>query len=320
MRASNGGRQCRLGDVRCDLAGVPARRPARFFGPRCAGFIYPVGVREDFAAPTVGGRLCGWIAGGGIPVLLLHGGPGLSFEYLDELATDIGDGFRVAAFQQRGLAPSVVEGPFTMAQAIDDVVAVLDALAWDGAMLVGHSWGAHLALRVAAAHPDRLLGALAVEPIGVVGDGATAAFEAEMAARTPRADRDRTVELDHRAMAGKGTPAEMRESLQLVWPAYFADPAHAPEMPQLRVSIEAYAGLIHTLTEDTDAVAANLSVGTVSYHVIAGASSPIPWGQAARATAEVSPRGSLTVLPGAGHFPWFEAPGCVRAGLERLTA
>jgi pimeloyl-ACP methyl ester carboxylesterase len=277
-------------------------------------------VREEFAAPTVGGQLGGWVEGDGTPVVLLHGGPGLSYEYLDGVAADIGEGFRIAAFQQRGLTPSTVEGPFTMAQAIEDVVAVLDGLAWSRVILVGHSWGGHLALRVAAAHPERLLGALVVEPIGVVGDGGTAAFEAEMAARTPQAARDRMVELDQRAMAGTGTPAEMHESMELVWPAYFADPAHTFAMPELRISIEAYSGLIHAMAEDADTVAAGLSAGKVRYHVIAGAGSPIPWGQAARASAELSPRGSLIVLAGAGHFPWFEAPGCVRAGLEHLQA
>jgi pimeloyl-ACP methyl ester carboxylesterase len=276
-------------------------------------------VREDFAAPTVGGPLCGWVEGDGVPVVLLHGGPGLSYEYLDDVAADIGDGFRVAAFQQRGLTPSSVEGPFTMAQAIEDVVTVIDGLEWERVMLVGHSWGGHLALRVAAEHPDRLIGVLVVEPIGAVGDGGTAAFEAEMAARTPRAARDRMVELDQRAMAGAGTPEEMRESLELVWPAYFADPDRTLVMPPPRISIEAYSGLIHAVAEGTDEVAARLATGSVRYHVIAGAGSPIPWGQAARASAELSSRGSLSVLPGAGHFPWFESPGCVRGGLEQLT-
>jgi pimeloyl-ACP methyl ester carboxylesterase len=279
-----------------------------------------VGVRENFAVPAVGGELCGWVQGDGTPVVLLHGGPGLSYEYLDDLGADIGDGFRVAAFQQRGLSPSTVDGPFTMEQAIDDVVAVLVGLGWDRVILIGHSWGGHLALRLAAAHPDRMLGALIIEPIGVVGDGGTAAFEAEMAARTPRAARSRMTELDQRAMDGKGTPEELRESLRLVWPAYFADSAHISAMPEPRISIEAYSGLIHAIVEGTDEVAAGLSAGKVRYHVIAGAGSPIPWGQAAQASAELSPNGSLEVLPGAGHFPWFEAPGCVRNGLLRLNS
>ena len=275
-------------------------------------------MRESFAAPTIGGDLCGWVAGEGSQVLLLHGGPGLSFEYLDAVAADIGGAARLAAFQQRGLTPSTVEGPFTMAQAIADVIAVLDHLGWDRAILAGHSWGGHLAARVAATHPGRLTGALMIEPIGVVGDGGAAAFEAEMIARTPRADRERATELDDRAMAGEGTEAEAQESLRLMWPAYFADPRYIFEMPSVRLSIDAYSGLIQAMTTDLDAVAASLSSGGVRYHIIAGAGSPIPWGQAAHATAELSPSGSLSVLPGAGHFPWFEAPGCVRDGLARL--
>lgn len=205
-----------------------------------------------------------------------------------------------------------------MRQAIEDVLAVLDGLGWGDAVIVGHSWGAHLALRLAAAHPDRVLSVLAIEPIGFVGDGGVAAFEAEMAARTPRRDRDRMVELDQRAMAGDGTPEAMRESLALVWPAYFADPNHVFAMPEPRISIEAYSSLSQVISKDTEAVAAALAEGKVRYHVLAGAGSPIPWGQAARATAELSPRGSLAVIPNAGHFPWFEAPGCVRRGLEPI--
>ena len=115
-----------------------------------------MGEREAFTVEATGGTLGGWVAGDGVPVLLLHGGPGLSYEYLDSLADELGEGFRVAAFQQRGLEPSTVDGPFTMSQAIDDVIAVIDGLGWRQALLVGHSWGGHLVLRMAAAHPERL--------------------------------------------------------------------------------------------------------------------------------------------------------------------
>lgn len=252
-------------------------------------------------------------------MLLLHGGPGLSFSYLDELAAELQPEFRVASFQQRGLEPSTVEGPFTMAQAIEDAVCVLDGLQWERALVVGHSWGGHLALRVAAAHPQRLFGVLAVEPIGVVGDGGVAAFEAEIIARTPRDARERARELDDRAMAGEATPEESLESLRLVWPAYFADPEDAPAMPPTEVSIEAYSGLIGQVTTDTDRVATELAKGDVPFGIVAGAGSPIPWGQAARASVELSPRSFLDVVPNAGHFIWLEAPGRVRAALTRLS-
>jgi pimeloyl-ACP methyl ester carboxylesterase len=279
-----------------------------------------MGERETFTVEATGGTLGGWVAGDGVPVLLLHGGPGLSYEYLDDLADELGTGFRVAGFQQRGLEPSTVEGPFTIPQAIDDVIAVLDGLGWSRAVLVGHSWGGHLVLRIATAHADRVRGVLAVDPIGVVGDGGTAAFEAEMGARTPKEGRERAEKLDERAMSGEGSADDGLEGLAIMWPAYFADPDNAPPMPPIRMSVEAYSGLVNEMLEGLDEVAAELGTGAVPYGVVAGAASPIPWGQAARTTAELSPRAFLTVVPGAGHFPWLEVPGSVRSALQRLIA
>jgi proline iminopeptidase len=275
-------------------------------------------VKSPFTVPVAGEELGGWVSGQGTPVLLLHGGPGLSFEYLDELADELGSGYQVAAYQQRGLEPSTLNGPFTIDQALADGLAVLDWLEWSRPLVVGHSWGGHLALRLAAAHPDRLLGVLAIDPLGIAGDGGQAAFEAEMIARTPKEGRQRASELDERAMAGEGTPEEALESVRIVWPAYFADPENVPEMPPARMSVEAYSGIIGEVTEGTDVVAAALASGDVPYGVIAGAGSPMPWGQAARASAELSPKAFLVVVPGAGHFPWFEVPGCVRGALRRL--
>ena len=271
-----------------------------------------------FTVPVDGGTLGGWTMGEGTPVLLLHGGPGLSYEYLEELGAELAPAYRVAAYQQRGLEPSTLEGPFTIAQAIIDALAVLDELEWSRALIVGHSWGGQLALRLAAAHPERLLGALAVDPLGVVGDGGMAAFEAEMDARTPKEGRERARELDDRAMAGKGTAEEGLESLRIVWPAYFADPENAPGMPPFRMSVEAYSGIIAEVTTGTNEVSIALAGSEVPYGVVAGAGSPMPWGQAGRASAELSPRAFLIVVPAAGHFPWLDAPGCVRAALQRL--
>jgi pimeloyl-ACP methyl ester carboxylesterase len=278
-----------------------------------------VGTREPFTVDVTGGVLGGWICGSGLPVLLLHGGPGLSYEYLGELGEELGADFQVAAYQQRGLAPSTAEGPFTIAQAIADAMSVFAALGWERALVVGHSWGGQLALRLAAAHPQRLLGVLAVDPLGIVGDGGMAAFEAELLARTPKKDRERARELDERAMSGHGTSEDGLESLRLVWPAYFADPEMAPPMPPVRMSVPAYSGIINEVTAaGADEVAARLAASEVPCGVLAGAGSPMPWGQAARATVDLTERAVLTVVPAAGHFPWLEVPGCVRENLRRL--
>jgi hypothetical protein len=61
----------------------------------------------------------------------------------------------VAWYQQRGLAPSAAEGPFTVATDVGDARRVLEALRWDKAYVAGHSWGGQLALHVAEALPVR---------------------------------------------------------------------------------------------------------------------------------------------------------------------
>jgi pimeloyl-ACP methyl ester carboxylesterase len=271
-------------------------------------------------APAVGGVLGGWIAGNGRPVLLLHGGPGLNYDYVDELGCELVAGFRVACYQQRGLAPSTLEGPFTIAQAIEDAIAVIDTLGWSKALIVGHSWGGHLAFRLMAAHPDRLLGVLAVDPLGIAGDGGRSAFGAELLARLSKGDRDQVQQIDDRAKGRDPTAEEALEQLAIIWPAYFADPENAPPMPTAtRWSVEANSRILAEISSGTEEVAAALASSRVACGILAGAGSPMPWGQAARATADLCAGAALTVVPAAGHFVWLEVPGSVRAALERLS-
>ncbi|MGH2871291.1 MAG: alpha/beta fold hydrolase [Solirubrobacteraceae bacterium] len=272
-----------------------------------------------FAASADGGILAGWVVGDGPPVLLLHGGPGLRYDYMEPLIAELCTEFRVAIFQQRGLEPSTLEGPFTIAQAVEDVVCVLDALGWSVALVVGHSWGGHLAFRFAAAHSERLLGMLAVDALGIVGDGGRAAFVAELLGRAPRVGRERVLELEELEKARELTTAELLEMRRIIWPSYFADPEKAPPMPPFVSSRDAHMGLTAELGQGIDEVASALATGAVRYGVLAGGASPFPWGQAARPAAELSSSAFLKVVPGAGHFVWHEAPGAVRAELRRLT-
>jgi pimeloyl-ACP methyl ester carboxylesterase len=272
--------------------------------------------------PTPHGVLRGWVSGEAATadrrVLLLHGGPGLSYDYLDVLAGDIGPGWTIAAYQQRGLEPSTLSGPFDLETAVADIAATLDALSWDRAVLLGHSWGGHLALHAALTLSPRLVGVLAVDPLGAVADGGAAEFGAALAARTPAADRARAEELDERAMRGEGTEAEMIESLRLFWPAYFAVPAEAPPMPSVRSSLEAYAGLWESLQDRLPELEAALPTISLPLGVVLGADSPMPMTAGSDLVSRV-PGAWLVTVEGAGHFPWYERPGRITPALERLT-
>jgi pimeloyl-ACP methyl ester carboxylesterase len=261
--------------------------------------------------------LAGTVRGAGLPILLLHGGPGLGVEYLEPLADELADVYLVAAPQQRGLAPSGTSGPFTVADHVDDVRRVLDALGWARATVVGHSWGGHLALHVAAALPERTEAVLAVDLLGAVGDGGSAEFEAELLGRLSPADRDRAMALDERIVAGAGTPDDSMESFRLVWPAYFADPAGAPEMPPIRLADECFVEAMASVERELPSLERLLPTIDMPVGFVIGAGSPMP-ATAATDTAERIPGAWVEVVPDAGHFVWMDAPGKVLAALTRL--
>jgi len=271
--------------------------------------------QTDDGGPLIAGRR----GGSGPPVLLLHGGPGLGFEYLAELADELAEENDVAWYQQRGLEPSTTEGPWSVAADVDDARRALDVLGWDKAYVVGHSWGGHLALHVAEALPERLLGVLSVDPLGSVGDGRWPEFDEEIFRRTPEELRARARELDELGMKGEGSDELALEQMGLVWPAYFADPASAPPMPKLRMASRRSAAMGQSILAELPALEAGLPRIRVPVGFVHGARSPMPTAASTDAADRI-PGAWVDVVDGAGHFIWVEAPGAVRASLRRLTA
>ena len=273
---------------------------------------------REFRAPVAGGEVVGWVRGSGPPALLLHGGPGLS-DYLADLSAELSEVATVARYQQRGLAPSVVEGDRTVEGHIADAVAVLDALRWDKAWVIGHSWGGHLAMHLAVAHPERLLGMVAFDTLGAVPDGGAEALGENLMRALTDEQRAWVQEYSAREEARNGTAEESLEVLRTLWPHYFGDPALAQPMPEMRMDLE---GHLMTWTS----IAAHFEASTLERGlpqlrmpalVLHGAASPIPASEAER-TAALIPGVSLRVLPGLGHFAWIEEPGSVRRELEAV--
>jgi pimeloyl-ACP methyl ester carboxylesterase len=276
--------------------------------------------REEFDAPVAGGTLHGWMSGAGRNVLVLHGGPGMTYTYVDGIAEELGSGYRVASYQQRGLPPSVEAGPYDVPTAVADVGAVLDHLGWSTAVVVGHSWGGHLGLHVAVSLADRLDGLLCLDSLGGVGDGGEKGMGEAFAARVPPEVMERADALDERAMSGEGTEDDALEGVRMIWPAYFADWDSASPCPDdMRLSLEAYSQTfesIHALLPELETALPSISVAT---GFVVGAASPLP-PSASHETAERIPGAWVEVVDGAGHMLWMERAGCVRPALERLIA
>jgi pimeloyl-ACP methyl ester carboxylesterase len=278
----------------------------------------PAGSRE-FAAKVPGGLITASRSGSGAPVLILHGGPGLS-DYTAPLAGELDDAFGVIRFQQRGLAPSTTSGPFDVGQHVADAIAVLDAAGAGRAYVIGHSWGGHLAMHLAARHQDRLLGLVMVDPLGAVPDGGENDLGRILAERIPPGQAARAAELDERAMAGQGTVQDALEGLAIVWPGYFSSPLKAPPMPPLGLSLECYSGTfasVHWHFEQQTLERALPSLRVPAVFVL-GAASPIPPRHGV-ASAALIPGARHVIEDDCGHFIWLERPGSVRRALQSIS-
>jgi pimeloyl-ACP methyl ester carboxylesterase len=121
-------------------------------------------------------------------VVLLHGGPGAA-GYMAPVARELAGEFRVLEPFQRGSG----DAPLTVARHIDDLHRVIESRCGNTQpSLVGHSWGAMLALAYAAEHPNRLE-ALVLIGCGTFDTGTRAQLEAT---RTERINGDLRKRLD----------------------------------------------------------------------------------------------------------------------------
>jgi len=100
--------------------------------------------------------------GEGVPVLLLHG-LASSRRFWDLVVPGLA-GLRVLALDQRGHGDSErPSGPYDGVTVVADALTALDALGLSRVVVVGHSWGAGTALRLAATAPERVLAVVAVD-------------------------------------------------------------------------------------------------------------------------------------------------------------
>ncbi|KHL18566.1 pimeloyl-ACP methyl ester carboxylesterase [Mumia flava] len=101
----------------------------------------------------------------GDPVLLLHGFPETSACWSDVAARLAEEGLRAIAPDQRGYSPGARPehvADYATDAMVDDALGILDALGYERAHVVGHDWGASVAWRLAAAHPERVRSLTAV--------------------------------------------------------------------------------------------------------------------------------------------------------------
>jgi proline iminopeptidase len=264
-----------------------------------------------------GAELWTAVSGTGAPVVCLHGGPGM-WDYLAPLAGLLDDTFTVIRFEQRGCGRSTGVGPFTIAQAVEDLDQVRAALGIGQWAVAGHSWGAELAIRYAAQHQDRTTAVAYISGVGAGNDFR----EAYIAERDRRLgpERERLAELSA-IPADERTPELEQEICLLQWRPDCSPGSAAIEHaralwgtrpPGAAINWAANRGLSNDReTEDLRLAAARV---TCPVTMLFGADDPRPW-TASDSLLAALPDASRIVLDRAGHAQWAERPADTRRAL-----
>lgn len=244
--------------------------------------------------------------GRGEPLIVCHGGPGL-WDMFGSLAAMLAREIRVVRWDQRGCGRSERRGPYSVARSVADLDAVRTGCGLKRIAVLGHSWGATLALRYTLDHPERVSALIYVSGTGLGWDWHEP-FQRAAAARLAVCE-PRLAELS----AG----GEDRELAILQWSAEFTGPAakcHAEEMatPWFGINRECYDDIWAELKRtwhEAPLVAECQELG-VPVLIIDGAADLRPrW--AVDSLERALPRVTRVILPGVGHVPWLEAPDSV---------
>lgn len=97
--------------------------------------------------------------GRGVPIVTLHGGPGMSSRAGDWQAFQpFTDEYRLISYDQRGNGNSEGKEPYTHEQWVADLEAMRQQLGLGKMVLTGGSYGGHLALEYTIRHQEHLRG------------------------------------------------------------------------------------------------------------------------------------------------------------------
>lgn len=247
-------------------------------------------------------------------VVILHGGPGLWDDYA-VLAEMLDDLTVVHRFDQRGCGRSDPSDVQSLARSARDIDELRAYFGHERIVVIGHSFGATLAMTYAATHGDHVAGVVYLDGVGI-GDWRTAYHEEQARRMTPE-QAARLEELSGR----QRTPAEETEFRTLSWFTDHADRDRAMEWAYASASVDLpinfaanrALGATGRLTlEEQTAQAAAIQAPVTFVH---GAGDPRPaW--AVRDLADHVPNHTFHLIPDAGHSPWLEQPELVREVLR----
>ena len=258
--------------------------------------------------------VCIWTAtqGCGPPVVLCHGGPGI-YDYLGPVAAMIDDVATVHRYDQRGCGRSQDVGPYEVGTFVDDLDALRAYWGYEAWTIVGHSWGAHLALMYVIRYPERT-----ARLVYMSGTGIDPAWHQDYrrnrAAKLLPDERERLRFLNEQRLTAKGEELErieeeessLRGRTELYDVTRLDDVSRYDRFP-INYSLNSALNAANNRVEESGRLGCEVSQVRAPTLVLDGEGDPRPrWARAQ--VAELIPNSRHVTIARAGHEPWIEQP------------
>jgi len=236
--------------------------------------------------------------GSGEPMLLIQGMSGNHLSWGEPFLTELERDFDLVAYDHRGVGKSsAVTDPFTICDLADDAAALLEALGWETAHVVGISMGGMVAQELALRHPQRLRTlTLGCTYCGGEGSALTSSeVFTKLAEAMMSGDRERAIATSYEVNVSPGYGADKSAY------ATFYDMATALPTPVPVIMLQAQAVQSHDTLDRLD----QIKVPTLVIH--GTVDEMLPYSNAVLMAARI-PGARLVTLEDVGHMFWWEQP------------
>lgn len=272
-------------------------------------------VKEGFVS-VKDGKLFYRMSGEGLPLIVLHGGPGLSQDYLLPQLYKLAENNLVIFYDQRGsgrsLETKLDSEHINIDQFVEDLETLRTSLGIDKFILMGHSWGGLLAMQYAVDHQENLTGL-------VLLDSAPADYKGQKAFIDEFGLKTKDIHTDIKPLFSyedfkELNATQISDLYRKLFSVYFYNPKEVKDL-SLNFSVASAQSGFKVMEEMSKTywlqpnvnLFPNLSKLTVPTFILHGKQDIVPvW--TAQEIKDAIPDAEIVILDRCNHFPYIEQP------------